>query len=114
MTGEADRAGSVFGVRFPFPLGGADGCRPGSSFDCGQARSDLTVPDDLGYAWLDWLVGRPEQWTDEDLAAARFMLTNQNGHWTRPIRETGRAVSRYGRPSTLSRRRSRNTSVPEH
>jgi hypothetical protein len=35
------------------------------------------VPDDLDYAWLGSLVEHPEQWTEEDLAAARFMLTNQ-------------------------------------
>jgi hypothetical protein len=34
------------------------------------------VPDDQDYEWLRWLVDHPEQWTDKDLSAARFMISS--------------------------------------
>jgi len=37
----------------------------------------LLVPDDLDYEWLGWLTTNPNDWTDEDLSAARFMIANQ-------------------------------------
>jgi hypothetical protein len=38
---------------------------------------DPPVPDDEDYARLGWLLDHPDQWTDADLDAARFMLANQ-------------------------------------
>jgi hypothetical protein len=35
------------------------------------------VPDDLDYEWLGWLTTNPDDWTDEDLSAARFLIANQ-------------------------------------
>jgi hypothetical protein len=35
------------------------------------------VPDDVDYEWLAWLVEHPNEWSQDDLARARFMLTNQ-------------------------------------
>ena len=35
------------------------------------------MPDDQDYEWLRWLVDHPEQWTDKDLSAARFMISSQ-------------------------------------
>jgi hypothetical protein len=35
------------------------------------------VPDDLDYEWLGRLISSPDDWTDEDLSAARSMIANQ-------------------------------------
>jgi hypothetical protein len=30
------------------------------------------VPDDVDYEWLAWLVEHPKEWSQDDLARARF------------------------------------------
>ena len=35
------------------------------------------MPDDLDYEWLGRLISSPDDWTDEDLSAARSMIANQ-------------------------------------
>lgn len=35
------------------------------------------MPDDFDYAWLGWLMDHPEKWKDNDLAAARSIVSDQ-------------------------------------
>ena len=38
---------------------------------------DLIVPDDQDYEWLGWLVNHPQEWSEDDASAARFLIGNQ-------------------------------------
>ena len=42
------------------------------------------MPDNQDYEWLGWLLSHPEEWTEEDLAAARSIVKTQK----RAIRES--------------------------
>ena len=35
------------------------------------------MPDRQDYEWLGWLVSHPEEWSEDDASAARFLIGNQ-------------------------------------